>query len=90
MSIRDSIGANVKRLREERGLSVIDAAAELGVGRQYWYLIEKGEANMTLEKLELVADILGVSVPELLGHDVSVLGQSRSAKAQRSSLRRST
>ncbi len=67
MNIRDNIGANVKRLREKRGLSVIQAAEQLGVGRQYWYVIEKGEANMTLEKLELLAEILGVSVPTLLG-----------------------
>ena len=67
ISIRDNIGANVKRLREEYGLSVIQAAEQLGVGRQYWYLIEKGEANLTLEKLERVAEILDVSLPELLG-----------------------
>ena len=67
ISIRDNIGANVKRLREECGLSVIQAAEQLGVGRQYWYLIEKGEANLTLEKLERVAEILQVSLPELLG-----------------------
>jgi len=66
-NLRDNMGPRVKRLREMRGLSVIEAAELLGVGRQYWYLIEKGEANITLEKLELVAEILGVSVPTLLG-----------------------
>lgn len=63
---RHIVAANVKRLREERNLSVIDAAERLGVLRQYWYLIEKGGGNLPLDKLEKVAEILGVTVTDLL------------------------
>jgi len=65
-AIRENIAVNVRFLREIRGLSVIEAAKQLGVGRQYWYLIEKGDANVTLDKLSSIADILGVSVEDLV------------------------
>ena len=64
--IRENIAVNVRFLREIRGLSVIEAAKQLGVGRQYWYLIEKGDANVTLDKLDSIAQILGVSVEDLV------------------------
>jgi|GEM_PF-2015991 len=64
--IRANIAFNVKYLREIRGLSVIEAATQLGVGRQYWYLIEKADANLTLDKLGGVAKILGVSIEQLV------------------------
>ena len=64
--VRETIAVNVKFLREIRGLSVIQAAEQLGVGRQYWYLIEKGDANVTLDKLDGIAKILEVTVADLV------------------------
>jgi len=66
MTTQENIAANVKRLREAKGLSVIQAAEQLGVGRQYWYLIENGEANLTLEKLIGVARVLEVEPTDLM------------------------
>src|SRR5262245_3750231 len=65
MTEKQTIAINVKRLREAKQLTVIQAAEQLGVGRQYWYLIEKGEANPTLEKLLHMARILGVTITDL-------------------------
>jgi len=66
MTDQEIIAMNVKRLREAKGLTVIQAAVQLGVGRQYWYLIEAAEANMTLGKLVGVARVLGVKTTDLM------------------------
>lgn len=63
---RKIVAANVKRFREARDISVPVAAERLGVGRQYWYLIESGGGNLPLDRLDAVAEILGVSVTELV------------------------
>jgi DNA-binding XRE family transcriptional regulator len=45
--IRRIVGTNVKRIREEKEIAVKDAAEQLGVGRQYWYLIESAGRQST-------------------------------------------
>jgi len=63
---RRIVAANIKKFREEKRLSVVQAAERLGVGRQYWYLMENGGGNLPLDRLDAVASVLGVSVPDLL------------------------
>lgn len=60
------IAANVRRLREERGLTCPAAASAIGMHRSWWNLLETGELNTTVEKLEQVAGLLGVTVRDLL------------------------
>jgi len=60
-----TIGQNVARLREDAEMSVSEAARQLGVGRTYWYQIETGTANLTLEKLKRIAEMFDVSVRDL-------------------------
>ena len=79
--IRENIAVNVRFLREVRGLSVIEAAKQLGVGRQYWYLIEKGDANVTLDKLNAIAGILGVSVETLVRRRKPKVSEPKSESA---------
>jgi transcriptional regulator with XRE-family HTH domain len=64
--LAEIFGTNVRRLREGANESVIDAAARLGVGRQYWYLIERGETSPPFEKIERIAEMYGVTVRHLL------------------------
>jgi transcriptional regulator with XRE-family HTH domain len=61
-----TIGQNVARLREEADISVNEAAQQLGVGRTYWYQIESGTANLTLDKLKRIAQMFGTTVRDLL------------------------
>lgn len=58
---------NVRRLREERGLSQQQMAAISGVPRPTWASLESGSANPTLAVLSKAAAALGVSIEELIG-----------------------
>jgi len=58
---------NLRRLREERGLSQQQMAELSGVPRPTWASLESGSANPTLAVLSKVAAALQVSIEELIG-----------------------
>ena len=64
---RVNLGANLRRLRDMRGLSPEQAARQAGVPRPTWASLESGGANPTLVVLTRVAAALGVSIEELIG-----------------------
>ena len=61
------LAANVRRLREERGLSQQRMAGLSGVPRPTWASLESGSANPTLAVLSKAAAALQVSIEELIG-----------------------
>ena len=58
------VGANVRRLRLDRGLTQRDLANGAGLKERYVQLLEAGKANPTVGVLLDVADILGASPSE--------------------------
>lgn len=60
MEVRKRIGANVRRLREEKGLSQEKFGFESGIDRTYVSGIERGARNPTATIIEKLADALGV------------------------------
>lgn len=62
-----NLAANVRRLREERGLSQQSMAKLSGIPRPTWASLESGAANPTLAVLNRVAAALQVSIEELIG-----------------------
>lgn len=67
MSFRyDEIGNRLKAYRMGSGLSADEIARQLGISRTALYRFEKGELAK-IETLERLADLLGVSIPTLLG-----------------------
>lgn len=72
--IRSEIGKNLRRLREERGITrevFCNDENELTV-RQL-VRIENGESLPSLKKLEYIAKVLGISVSNIVDHDKVVL-----------------
>jgi transcriptional regulator with XRE-family HTH domain len=65
--IRANLAANVKRLRETRGLSQQRMAQLSGIPRPTWASLESGSANPTLVVLSRAAAALQVSIEELVG-----------------------
>src|ERR1700716_3877555 len=62
----DDIGNRLKAFRLGSGLSADEIANRLGISRTALYRFEKGELAK-IETLERLAELLGVSVPTLLG-----------------------
>jgi transcriptional regulator with XRE-family HTH domain len=61
------LAANVRRLREGRGLSQQQMARLSGIPRPTWASLESGSANPTLAVLTRAAGALQVSIEELIG-----------------------
>jgi transcriptional regulator with XRE-family HTH domain len=78
------VGANIKRLRKERGLSQEALAGEAGLAMRHLGRIERGEGNPTVAVLGKLADVLGVRPTEFYRVS-SIIGSSY----LRSRLRRS-
>lgn len=54
------VGANIRRLRKERGLSQEALAGEAGLAMRHLGRIERGEGNPTVAILGRLAEVLGV------------------------------
>lgn len=60
------VGSNIRRLRDDAGLSQQALADAAGVSRRTIAALEGGEANISLAKLSLIATALGVPFVELV------------------------
>jgi transcriptional regulator with XRE-family HTH domain len=61
------IGANMKKLRKEKGLTQEQAAiAAKDISWRYWQYLESGERNFSLKTLTRVAKALDVDPKDLL------------------------
>jgi transcriptional regulator with XRE-family HTH domain len=76
MAIRfDDIGNRLKAFRLASGLSADEIAHRLDISRTALYRFEKGEVAK-IETLEKLAELLGVSVPTLLGVGVEYIASA--------------
>ena len=66
MDVRKRLAVNVRRLRQETGLSQEKFAFEHGIDRTYVSAIERGKRNPTILVVERFAVALGVDIVELL------------------------
>jgi transcriptional regulator with XRE-family HTH domain len=71
----DDIGNRLKAFRLASGLSAEEIAGRLGISRTALYRFEKGELAK-IETLENLAELLGVSVPTLLGVGVEYIASA--------------
>ena len=60
------IGARIKRLREERGLSQQEFAAKLDYEKSNASRMESGKVNLRIVTLARVAKVLNVTLSELV------------------------
>lgn len=65
-SLQQVVGAHVRRIRRERGLSQEELAHEIGLHRTFVGAVERGERNLTLQTVERIAAGLGVAATDLL------------------------
>jgi transcriptional regulator with XRE-family HTH domain len=66
MDMRKLVGRNVKRVRQERGLTQEQLAERSGFSQQYISGLEQGRRNPTIVSIYELAMALGVSHMELV------------------------
>ena len=66
MSLRGVFSANLRKVREKRGLSQEQLAFEAGLHRTYVSSVERGLRNISIDNIERLAKALGVRPSELL------------------------
>ncbi|MBL8627944.1 MAG: helix-turn-helix domain-containing protein [Myxococcales bacterium] len=76
----DHLAANVRAIREARGMSQQQIAALAGIPRATWSHLESGMANPTLAVLTRVADALQVRLDELLASPRSPVRHVRASE----------
>jgi transcriptional regulator with XRE-family HTH domain len=64
--IQKRLGANIRALRLKSKLSQDVFAERSGLHRAHVGEIERGEANVTIQTLKIIADTLGVRVVDLV------------------------
>lgn len=60
----DSITEKVTKLREQGSLTQEEVANKLGISRQRWILVEKGERDLSTEELHKLAALFGIDVAD--------------------------
>lgn len=70
MELLKQLGAEVRRRRQDRALTLRELAAEAGVSQRFLVSVEKGEANISVVRLADVARALGTDPATLLGGPV--------------------
>lgn len=63
------IGENLKRIRENKGVTQADLARELGINRSMLSQIERGTKTLSLPLAKEIADILGCRIEDLVETD---------------------
>jgi transcriptional regulator with XRE-family HTH domain len=64
--IQKTVGATVRRLRLKTGWSQDVFADKSGLHRAHVGEIERGESNVTIQTLRIIADTLGVRIVDLV------------------------
>jgi transcriptional regulator with XRE-family HTH domain len=64
MQGRRVVGWNVRKLRVAKGLSIEELAGRAGLGDSFVSKLERGEVNVSVDKLELLAKALRADLAE--------------------------
>lgn len=64
MDARTLLGRNLRRLRVSRGYSQERLAFEAKIDRAYVGRIERGSENVTIARIEALAEVLDVAIKE--------------------------
>lgn len=64
--IRVAFGDRIRRLRKKRGVTQVELADLVGVGRSYLSQVEHGKRDPGLRLIKALADGLGTTASDLL------------------------
>lgn len=79
----NTVGARIKKFREERGIKQEYIANEMGVTQSSYGRLEKDDRRLTVEKIMKISEILNVSVSILFGEKASnIIHENKGDNAQ--------
>ncbi|WP_336270009.1 helix-turn-helix domain-containing protein [Vreelandella arctica] len=64
--LAEALGKKIRKTREQKGLTQDNVALASRIDRSYMGRIERGEVNITVEKLYEIAEVLGCEPASLL------------------------
>jgi transcriptional regulator with XRE-family HTH domain len=64
--IQKRVGENIRRLRKDAGFTQDVFAERAGLNRAHMGEIERGESNITIQTLKIIADALGLKIAEIV------------------------
>lgn len=64
-SLREILSKNIRKYRKDRHFSMEELSLLLEVDNSYISKLEKSKVNITIDKLEKLAQILGIEVVDL-------------------------
>jgi transcriptional regulator with XRE-family HTH domain len=65
-SLSISLGVKIRAMRNRKGFSQDGLALQCGLDRSYMGRIERGEVNITVDKLYQISELLGCEPADLL------------------------
>ena len=68
------VGINIRRLREEKGLTLRALAKQLNTSASFLSQVETGKASPSLATLKKIADALSTTIGSLIGEEQKVSG----------------
>lgn len=66
MELEEILATNLKNYREKHNLSQEEVAEQAGICLREYQALEKGNRNATIDKLDLLAAVTGVTCADLL------------------------
>jgi transcriptional regulator with XRE-family HTH domain len=66
MTFKEQIGRNIKKAREKLGLTQTKVADRAGINMNYYSRIERGEVNVSVEKLYHIIKVLKTNSSKIL------------------------
>lgn len=67
--ITEDLGRQIRKLRQQTGLSQEKFALKIGMDRTYFASVEAGKRNISICNIKKIADGLGVSLSKLFAFD---------------------
>lgn len=64
--VRKKLGGQLKAAREELGLTQAQVADQAGVNPNYYAVVERGEGNLSFDKLQRVMKVLKIQSLDVL------------------------
>ena len=71
--MQPNIRHRIRALRLQKGITTEELSKRMGISRPFYSQLEHGRRRMSVDYLEMIARILGVSVAELYSEDRGAL-----------------